>query len=102
MRVFALFNLKPGVSTEDYLAFARERDLPVVNALASVAGFRVFRATGLLGSEAPAPYSYIETLDIPDMDAFGADVATPAMQAIAAQFQAMADVVFVTTEEITA
>lgn len=102
MRIFALFNLKPGVSPEAYLDFARSRDLPTVNALPSVEVFRVFAATGLLGSDAPPPYSHIETLDIPDMDAFGADVATPAMQAIATEFQAMADVVFITTREITA
>lgn len=102
MRIFALFTLKPGISPDTYLDFARKRDLPVVNALPSVDRFRVFRTTGLLGSDAPAPYSYIETLDIPDMDAFGQDVASPAMQAIAAEFQGLADVVFLTTEEITA
>jgi hypothetical protein len=102
MRVIALFNLKPGISVEDYEAWARRSDLPTVNALASVSAFRVFKITGLLGSEAPAPYAYVETIEIDDMDGFSKDVATPAMQEIAGEFAGMADVTFMTTEEIKA
>lgn len=102
MRVIALFNLKPKVSPDEYLAWAKSVDLPTVNALASVDSFRIFKSTGLLFSDAPSPYSHIEILDITDMDAFGADAGTPKMQAIAAQFQDMADVIFIGTEEITA
>lgn len=102
MRVIALFNLKPGISPDEYLAFARELDLPTVNALPSIDSFRVFRATGLLFSDGAPPYSYIEIIDINDMDQFGQDASTEAMQAIAAKFQALADVVFIPTEEVTA
>ncbi len=102
MRVIALFNLKPGVSVEDYEAWARRTDLPTVNALRSVSAFRVFKTTGLLGSEAAAPYAYVETIEIDDMDGFWKDVASPAMQAIAGAFAGMADVTFMTTEEIKA
>ncbi len=101
MRVFALFNLKEGISPDEYLAFAKGLDLPTVNALPSIESFRVFRSTGLLFSDQPSPYSYIEVLDIKDMDQFGADASSPQMQAIAAQFQAMADVIFIGTEEVT-
>jgi hypothetical protein len=100
MRIFALFNLKPGVSHDDYLNFARTVDLPTVNGLGSIDRFEVFRTTGQLGSDAPPPYSYIEVLDINDMDQFGRDVATPVMEKVAAQFQAMADVVFLTTDRV--
>ena len=31
-KIIVLFNLKPGTSVADYEAFARERDLPIVNA----------------------------------------------------------------------
>lgn len=102
MRIIALFNLKPGISLGEYLEFARTRDLPTVNALPSVDSFRIFKSTGLLFSEDASPYSHIEILDINDMDQFGADAGTPEMQAIAAQFQGMADVIFIGTEEITA
>ncbi len=98
-RIIALFTLKPGVAVADYEAWARTRDMPTVRGLASIAGFEVFAATGVLGEGTP-PYDYIEIIDVADMAAFGADVATDAMQAIAAEFVAMADVVFITTRRL--
>jgi hypothetical protein len=100
MRLIALFNLKPGISVADYEAWARSTDLPTVNALGSVSSFRVFKTTGVLGSDAPAPYAYVETIDVGDMDEFGKDVSTQTMQEIASAFAGMADVTFMTTEEI--
>jgi hypothetical protein len=100
MRLIALFNLKPGVSVEEYEAWARSTDLPTVNGLGSVSSFRVFKATSVLGSDAPPPYAYVETIDVDDMDGFWKDVSTPAMQAVAGAFTGMADVIFLTTEEI--
>ncbi len=102
MRLIALFNLKPGVSPETYEAWAKSVDLPTVNKLPSVDRFTVFRATGQLGSAAPSPYAYVEIIDVADMDRFGADVASSKMQAIAAAFQEMADVTFLTTEPVAA
>lgn len=102
MLIFALFNLKPGVSVADYEAWARTSDLPTVNALPSIESFRVFRTTGVLGSESPPPFGYIEVLDVKDIDQFFADVSTAAMQEVAAAFQGMVEVTFLTTEEIVA
>lgn len=102
MRLIVLFNLKPGISVAEYEAWARSTDLPTVNHLGSVTSFRVFKTTGILGSDAAPPYSYVETIDIADMDGFWADVGTSKMQQIAASFAAMADVTFMTTEEIEA
>lgn len=102
MLIFALFNLKPGVSVEDYEAWARTADLPTVNALPSISSFRVFRTTGLLGSDAKPPFGYIEILDVEDMEQFGKDVATEAMGEVAAAFNEMVEVTFITTGEITA
>ena len=100
MRIIVPFNLKPGVSVADYEKWAKETDLPVVNGLGSIRSFEVFRATGLLGSDAPAPYAYVEILDIADMDAFGKDVASETMQKVAAEFGALADPVFIMTETL--
>lgn len=102
MLIFALFNLKPGVSVDTYEAWARTADLPTVNALPSIASFRVFRTTGVLGSDAKPPFGYIEVLDVADMEQFGRDVATEAMNEVAATFQGMVEVTFLTTEEIAA
>lgn len=100
MFVFAVFNLKPGVAPETYENWARTVDLPTVNALPSINSFRVFRSTGLFGSEGSPPFGYIEVLDITDMDTFLADVSTAAMGEVAAAFGGMVDVQFVTAEEI--
>jgi hypothetical protein len=100
MRLIAIFNLKPGVSVAEYEAWARGTDLPTVNALPSVSSFRVFKTTGKLGLQEAAPYSYIEIIDIDDMDQFWKDVATDTMSKIAEAFGSMADVTFMTTEEI--
>ncbi|PZR36933.1 hypothetical protein [Caulobacter segnis] len=99
-RIIALFNLKPGVSVADYEAWAKAKDLPTVNGLGSVANFEVFRSAGLLMGEGKPPYEYVEIIDVADMDKFGADVSTPGMQAIAAEFGAFADAVFIMTEKL--
>lgn len=100
-RIVALFNLKPGVSAADYEAWARRVDIPTVNGLKSIDTFEVFKSVGLLGSEARPPYSYVEIIDVADMDQFGKDVATETMQRVAAEFQAMAsDLSFILTSKL--
>ncbi len=89
--VIVLFNLKPGVSRDEYEAWARASDLPVVNALPSVDRFEVLKASGLLIGEGKAPYEYVEIIRVPDMAAFGQDLSAPDVQAGAAQFQQYAD-----------
>lgn len=101
MKIIVLFNLKPGVSISDYEAWARTRDIPGVNALSSVTSFTVHKATGLFGSDAPAPYQYIEIIDITGMDPFVAEISTPEFQAMAAPFQDYADAPqFILTEDL--
>jgi hypothetical protein len=102
MRLIALFNLKPGVSPESYEAWAKTVDLPVVNGLPSIDSFTVWRTTGQLGSGQPAPYQYIEIIDVADMDQFGTDTSTSTMQSIAAAFGEMVDVTFLTTAPVLA
>ena len=100
MRLIALFNLKPGITAERYEAWARETDMPTVRGLGSVSGFEVMRVTGLLGGGGAPPYAYAEIIDVADMGAFGEDVAGAVMQKVAAEFQEMADVIFLTTEPL--
>ncbi|MDM7957498.1 REDY-like protein HapK [Blastomonas sp.] len=101
MKIIVLFNLKPGVSVSDYEQWARTRDIPGVNALASVSSFTVHRATGLFGSDAASPYEYVEIIDISAMDPFVADISTPEFQAMAAPFQDYADnPQFILTEDL--
>ena len=100
MHVFVLFNLKTGVSVDEYEAWARSTDLPIVNDLESVNEFRVFRTKGLLNGDA-APYAYIETIDIGDMALFGENVATDTMKKVAAEFHQFADApLFIASEPL--
>lgn len=91
VKVIVLFNLKADASRADYEAWAQDRDAPTVTGLGSVDDFQVFRTTGLLGSDDPAPYQYVELIDVNDMTAFGGDVASAVMQEVGAEFQAFAE-----------
>lgn len=100
-KIVALFNLKPGISVADYEAWALATDVPTVSGLKSVDEFAVFKSVGLLGSEDKPPYAYIEIIDVNDMDGFGGEVGTEAMQKVAGEFQAMADdLVFILTDKL--
>ncbi len=101
MRIIVLFNLKEGADVAAYERWAKEIDLPGVNALGSVDKFTVHRATGLFGSDAPSPYQYIEVIDIKGMDDFVGDITTEAFQAAAAPFRDFADnPQFILTEDL--
>ncbi len=100
-KILALFNLKPGVSAQDYEKWAKTVDIPTVNGLGSIEKFEVFKTTGLLFSDDTPPYQYFETIDILDMEQFGEDAGTETMQKVAAAFQEMAaDLVFMSTEQL--
>jgi len=99
-RIFALFNLKADQDPATYEAWAKASDIPAVRAMSSVDDFQVQKVEGLLGSDATPPYSYIETIDVNDIERFFAEVSTPAAQAIAGEFQAMVDVTFLVTKAL--
>ncbi|MBX2846768.1 MAG: hypothetical protein KTR16_00495 [Acidiferrobacterales bacterium] len=99
--IVVLFNLQSGVDIAEYEQWAKATDLPIVNGLDSIEKFEVFKTTGLLGSEASAPYEYVELLTINDFDKFGAEVSSETMQKVATEFQGFADSpMFITLEEI--
>ena len=100
--LIVLFRLKPGTDVSAYESWARSTDLPVVRGLPSVDGFEVFRTAGLLGSDARAPYDYVEMIGIRDTAQFGVDVATETMRRVASEFRQFADSpVFMLTDRIS-
>ncbi len=102
MRIFVVFNLKPGVDPAEYEAWAKSTDIPTVRGLGSIKGFDIYRSTGLLGTDDPPPYAYVELIEVGDDAGFGADVNTPQMQAIVAEFQQFADnPQFIVMQDIT-
>ena len=98
--LIVLFNLKNPAAAAEYERWAREVDLPTASSLPSVQRFEVLKAQGLLGGGA-SPFQYVEILRVKDMTQFGADIASAAMQKVAAQFQAFADQpMFVITDSL--
>ena len=100
--LIVLFNLKAGSDAQSYEEWAKATDLPIVRQLKSVDRFDVFRTQGLFGTDAPAPYQYVEIIDISDLDGFGQEVASDTMRRVAGEFQAIADnPVFMLTEKFS-
>jgi hypothetical protein len=89
--IVVLYNLKPGASAADYEAWAKSKDIPTVQSLNSVKDFRVIKMGNLLGSETASPYQYGELIEVPDMNAFFADLGSDAVQAGAKVFNEFAD-----------
>lgn len=86
-----LFNLKADASPNDYEHWAKTTDLPIVRELSSVDSFDAFKTAGVLGSDNPAPYAYVEVIQVNDMETFGAEVGTDTMRKVASEFQQFAD-----------
>jgi len=90
-KLVVLFNLKAGADRAAYEEWARTTDLPIVRELPSVDSFDVQVVSGLFGSDAPAPYEYVEVIEINSLEQFGADVSTETMGKVAGEFQGFAD-----------
>jgi hypothetical protein len=89
--IIVLFKLKPEASVSDYEAWAKAKDIPTVKSLGSVSDFRVLKTSGLLGSNAAAPYQYCELIEVENMEAFFADLGREDVQTGAKAFAEFAD-----------
>jgi REDY-like protein HapK len=99
--IVVLFNLKHGASVSDYEAWAKAKDIPKVKSLDSVNDFRVMKMGNLLGSETASPYQYCELIEVPDLNAFFADLSNEAVQAGAKVFNEFAEnPLFIVANEI--
>jgi hypothetical protein len=100
--LIVLFNLRTDADAATYEQWAKTTDLPVVRALGGVSSFDVYRTSGLFGSNSPAPYNYVEVIDIADMQQFSSNLSTATMRDIASQFQTFADnPMFILSEKIS-
>ena len=90
-KVIVLFNLKSEVQISEYEAWAKNTDIPSINALSSIDNFSVHKATVLLGSDERSPYDYIEIIEVANMDDFSQEIMTDKIQAIAKEFANFAE-----------
>ncbi len=91
MTLIVLFNLKNDAAAQDYEHWANTVDVPTVKRLDSVDDFKVYKMAGLLGSEVPAPFQYVEIIEVNDPEMLGQEIASETMQRVAAEFQTFAD-----------
>ena len=76
-RVFFLTHLKDGADVDEYERFLREIDYPLSMELLPISYYRATRLEGQVIAAAPAPYAYLEVLDIDDYEAYLAAFASP-------------------------
>jgi len=89
--MMVLFNLKTATNKQAYEDWARGRDIPAVRSLPSVSAFNVHRTSDFSNPSEQTPYSYVEVIEITEMESFKNDIAQPAMQEVAKEFQRYAD-----------
>lgn len=101
-KVILTYNLKPGVTQDDFEAWVRSTDYPTMRGLSRVAAFANHRVRGLLLGEGEPPMEYIEIFDIPDLDGFvGEDMPGSVVQGIMGEFMGKVDnPVFLIADEV--
>ncbi|MGL5288605.1 MAG: hypothetical protein ACRC9N_03845 [Aeromonas sp.] len=100
--LMVFFNLKAGASEVDYLAWARDVDLPTVNRLNSVTSFEVFKGQKMLGQQSASPWDYFEVIRIASEAQFLAEIQSEEMQQVIRQFESFAvDAHFICTQDVT-
>jgi hypothetical protein len=90
--MIVLVNLEAGVSPEDYEHWVLESYSPAVLKLPSVEDWRNHRVSGLLGSDAAAPYQYVVTLNINDLEQLGRDMESEEMRGLLSELHRFVEV----------
>ncbi|MCJ7514029.1 MAG: hypothetical protein MUO23_13825 [Anaerolineales bacterium] len=92
--VYWLVRLKPGVTAEDYQAFVRRVDYPAVKRIASIRNYSSTRVVGCIPPEGPAPFDFIDVVEVADLDAYLRDLEEhPAVKEVHSQSADMVDVI---------
>lgn len=82
---YVITTLKPGVKPEDYERWLREYDYRVAKTLPSIVSYRTHRITGPVNGAEGAGWSYIERIEVRDVDQYQRDLASPAGQELIRQ-----------------
>jgi len=101
--LIVLFNLQSDADVAAYESWAANTDMTTVRGLSNCDSFNIYRTSGLLGKDEPAPYQYVERIEISDMAGFRQETQTDTMKAVAAEFRTFADSpVFMVSENLEA
>ena len=82
--VFVLTKLRSGVDHERYEKWVREYDYPNSRKVSSIVSYRTYRVTGAL--EGSSEFSYIERIDITDVEEYKKALSTPELKELLRQW----------------
>lgn len=89
--LIVLFNLKNGVSVDEYEAFAKSIDSPTIKKLASNKSFTILKGLHLFGTNAASPYQYIEVMEVSNYDELANDISQSHVQNMLEKFMEFAE-----------
>ncbi|MCW5748147.1 MAG: hypothetical protein KIT36_18310 [Alphaproteobacteria bacterium] len=69
--------LKPGVNPDDYERWVRERDYAYTRSHSNFISYQVHRIRGPVEGMANAGWSYVERIEVKDLDQHRRDLASP-------------------------
>lgn len=76
MKCFVQFRLKPGVTPEQYEAWFRESNVPVVRRLQTITSYRVWRCASVM--EGDPAWLYLEEMEITSQPEFETEIEADA------------------------
>lgn len=74
-RIYYLNRLKEGADAAAFERLVREVEAPLVRTLPAIHSYSVTRLEGPVDGEGPAPYDYVEALEVADLDSYRAGFA---------------------------
>lgn len=75
--IFVLSKLRPEVAPEKYEDWVREYDYPTSKKFKSIISYRAYKVKESLEQNEPPEYSYIEHIDITNLEEYKKDLSTP-------------------------
>jgi REDY-like protein HapK len=96
--MIVLVNLKEDVAPEDYEHWLQDRYVPAILDLASVDEWRGYRVGGLPESGGDAPYLYVVSVEITDLEQLSRDMESEQVQRLLSELSRYADVTQLMTE----
>jgi REDY-like protein HapK len=96
--MIVLVNLKEDVAPEDYEHWLQDRYVPAILDLASVDEWRGYRVGGLPESGGDAPYLYVVSVEINDLEKLSRDMESEQVQRLLSELSRYADVTQLMTE----
>jgi hypothetical protein len=88
-KVFVMYNLKPGVSIDDYMTWSRTRDQVITPFQAGVIRFEVYAIQG--AEKGDSPYRIVEDIEVDSWAAWQETLKGPGMAPIVAEWERYGD-----------